>query len=62
MTAVHKTERDKINPINTKMMKITRAKDQKMLKNKTNFPAISQKNNTTCFQDKRKKKSLKEFT
>jgi hypothetical protein len=62
MTAVHKTERGKTNPINTKTMKITQVKDQKMLKSKINTQVINQRKNSTCFQERKKKKSSKEFT
>ncbi len=61
MIAVHRMERDKTYLINTKMMKITQVKDRKILKNKKNTQAINQKRNLTCFQERRKKKSLKGF-
>ncbi len=61
MIVVHRMERYKTNLINTKMMKITQVKDRIMLKNKKNSQAINPKRNSTCFQERRKKKSFKGF-
>lgn len=61
MTAVHKMGKDKTNLNNTQMIKITQAKDQIMRKSKKNTRAINPKRSLTCYQERKKKKSLKEF-